>query len=67
MAKRQNPFELKSGGGMLKKVVGMLIVLAVLWLVIRFPDEAAMTVKHASNAALATINGIGTFLRDVIG
>jgi hypothetical protein len=67
MAKRQNPFELKSGGGALKKVVSVLIVLAALWLVVKFPGEAATTVKHTSNAAMATINGIGTFLRDVIG
>lgn len=65
MAKSQNPFEFKTGGGLLKKVMGVLIGLAVLCLVVKSPAEAAAFVTGVFRLIGQVIDGISAFLGQV--
>lgn len=72
MARRQSPFDLsslgtKTGGGLIRKVVGVLAVVAGLWLVVKFPADTASVVEHVVQVLTTVINGIGTFLHHLLG
>jgi hypothetical protein len=60
-------FGVKTGGGLLRRVVGILAVLAGLWLVVKFPADAASVVEHVVQVLTAIINGVGTFLHRLLG
>ncbi|MEV6876947.1 hypothetical protein [Amycolatopsis sp. NPDC051128] len=59
----KNPFNLKTGGGILKKVVGAVIVLAVLALVIKHPHDAAGMVNTAKDQGDGVIDSVVEFFR----
>lgn len=65
MAKSQNPFEFKTGGGLFKKVVGVLIGLAVLCLVVKSPTDAAAFVTGVFHLVGQVVDGISAFLGQV--
>lgn len=60
MAKNAIP-GFKTGGGMLSKVVGTAVVLAVLVIVVKHPSDAADFVK----TVFGWIDQIATFLREL--
>ncbi|HYQ66176.1 hypothetical protein [Actinophytocola sp.] len=64
MAKQTFP-QLKQGGGILRKVIGSALLVAVLVLVVRYPADAASGVKAAWAAAGSLVDGLVTFLRSV--
>lgn len=66
MAKNTFP-GLKTGGGVLSKVVSTLIAVAVLTVVVKHPTEAAGLVTGVAHAASSAIDGLSTFLQHLIG
>jgi hypothetical protein len=62
MAKNSIP-GLKTGGGVVSKVVGTAVVLAILTIVVKHPGDAADFVK----TVFGWIDQIATFLRELGG
>lgn len=60
----KNPF-IKSGGGIVKKLVMIVIVLAVLALVIKHPLDAAGMVNSATDKGGGVIDSVAQFFRDL--
>jgi hypothetical protein len=58
---------MRTGGGVLGKVVWLLIGLAVLTLIIRYPSEAAGWVSGGFHLAGGAVSGIAAFLRNLAG
>ncbi len=61
----KSPFPMKTGSGLLPKVVGTLIAAAVLTLVIKHPANAAAFVTGLFHLAAQAVDGISTFLGQV--
>ena len=66
MAKQQFPM-MKSGGGALSKLVGVLLMLAVLTLVVKHPAESAHWFSGALSTLGTAVEGLATFLQQVLG
>lgn len=62
----KNALPMKTGGA-LGKVIGLLVVCAVLALVIKHPSDAATWVTGAFRWLGTVIDGISAFLRAVFG
>ncbi|WP_344861975.1 hypothetical protein [Amycolatopsis ultiminotia] len=62
MAKQQFP-GLKSGSGLLSKVIVGALALAVLVLVVKYPSDAASWAQGVGSVAADTIDGLVTFFR----
>lgn len=54
-------------GGMLGKLIGALVALAVLTLVVKHPSDAADWVTGLFHMLGRAIDGISAFLHDVLG
>jgi len=54
-------------GGAAGRVVGLLVLCAVLALVIKHPSDAATWVTSAFRWLGAVVDGISAFLREVLG
>lgn len=63
----KNAFPMKTGGGVLGKVVGLLVALAVLALVVKHPSDAATWVTSAFHLFGGMIDGVSAFLKEVLG
>ncbi|HEX5403977.1 MAG TPA: hypothetical protein VFX16_16955 [Pseudonocardiaceae bacterium] len=63
----KNMLPMKSGGGLLSKMVTILIALAVLALVVQHPSDAATWVVSVVRLLGRVIAGISTFLRSMLG
>jgi hypothetical protein len=61
----KNPFNIKTGGGVLKKVVVVLVVLAALALVIKHPHDAAGMVGAATDKGGGIVDSVAQFFRDL--
>ncbi|QRP47410.1 hypothetical protein [Amycolatopsis sp. FDAARGOS 1241] len=64
MAKSVLP-NFKSGGGLIKKAIGVVILLAVLALVIRHPHDAAGMVNSAKDQGGGVIDSVAKFFQDL--
>lgn len=64
---RNSMLPMKTGSGLLGKIVGGLIALAVLTLVIKYPAEAASWVTSLFQWAGSAVDGISTFLAHLGG
>ena len=64
---RNSMLPMKTGGGILSKVIGALVALAVLTLVVKYPTEAAHSVGSLMHLAGRFIDGVAAFLRDLLG
>lgn len=58
---------LKTGGGMLSKVIGTAVVLAILVMVVKHPTDAASFAKTIFSGLGAVIDGLVSFFRSLIG
>jgi hypothetical protein len=54
-----------NGGGVLPKVIGSFVALAVLGMVVKHPSEAATWAKALISGAGTVIDGIASFIRQV--
>jgi hypothetical protein len=63
MARNMQP--MKSGGGLMSKLVGLLIGLAVLMLVIKYPGDAAGWVTGAAHLLTNIVTGLVAFFRQL--
>ncbi|WP_410580291.1 hypothetical protein [Amycolatopsis sp. lyj-108] len=65
MSRKSTPqlLSMKSGGGMVKKVLLGLVVLAVIVMVIKFPGDSAELVSDARDNGESVIDGLATFFR----
>jgi hypothetical protein len=54
-------------GGALGKVIGLVVLCAVLAIVIKHPSDAAIWVTSAFRWLGTVIDGISAFLREVLG
>lgn len=61
----KNPFGIKTSGGVLKKAVVVLAVLAALALVINHPHDAAGMVHTAKDEGEGIIDSVAQFFRDL--
>lgn len=61
----KNPFNIKTGGGVLKKVIVVLVALAVLALVIKHPHDAAGMVNTATDKGGGLVDSVAEFFRDL--
>lgn len=66
MAKNTIP-GLKTGGGILSKVIGTVVVLAILVAVVKYPNDAASLVKTVFAGLGTLIDGLVGFFRALIG
>ncbi|MFI5584558.1 hypothetical protein ACIA5G_05970 [Amycolatopsis sp. NPDC051758] len=60
----KNPFNIKTGGSVVKKLIILVAVFALLALVIKHPHDAADMVNGAVDSGGGIIDGVATFLRD---
>jgi hypothetical protein len=67
MAMPKNVFPMETGGGVLRKVAGVLVALAVLALVVKHPNDAATWVSSVFRMLGGMVDGISEFLREVLG
>ncbi|OXM70728.1 MULTISPECIES: hypothetical protein [Amycolatopsis] len=66
MGKKSNMIPLpSSGGSILPKLIGGLVILATLAIVIKRPSDAATWVRAAIGSATDAIDGVATFFRQV--
>ncbi|MGO1055740.1 hypothetical protein [Crossiella sp. CA198] len=56
---------MKTGGGLLPKLLGLLVLVAVLVLVVKHPNDSANWVSSVASGIGDVIDGIATFLRSV--
>ncbi|MFI0470924.1 hypothetical protein ACH347_43270 [Saccharopolyspora sp. 5N102] len=59
--KSMMPFPV-SGGGAAKKVLGLLVLVAVVVLVVKRPAESAQWAKDAWSVAMSAVDSVATFL-----
>lgn len=64
MAKQMFP-QLKSGGGLLRKLVVLAVLITVVVLVARYPTDAAAWARSAGHAIGAFVDGLVTFVRSL--
>jgi hypothetical protein len=67
MTKQQSMFPMKTGGGLLSKIVWLVVVLAVLMLIIHNPSEAAGWASGLFHLGGQIVNGLAAFLRNLFG
>lgn len=58
---------LKTGGGMLSKVIGTAVVLAILVIVVKHPTDAATFAKTIFSVLGTVIDGFVSFFRSLMG
>jgi hypothetical protein len=66
MAKSNFPV-MKSGGGMLGKAIGLVVGLAIIVLIVKYPADSASWASGAAHGVGAVIDGVVTFLRALFG
>ncbi|WP_410619402.1 hypothetical protein [Amycolatopsis sp. cmx-8-4] len=66
MAKNNFPM-MKSGGGLLSKAVGLVVTLAIIVLIVKYPADSASWASGAAHGAGAVIDGVVQFLRALFG
>lgn len=66
MARNQFPM-MRSGGGIVSKLVGLGVLAAVLTLIVKYPGDAAGWLSGGLDAAGDVIDGIVNFLRVAFG
>ncbi|MEU6263901.1 hypothetical protein [Saccharopolyspora shandongensis] len=67
MAKNSFPMMQTGGNGTLGKVIRILVVVALVVLVVKFPADAAAFAKAAFSWAGTAIGGVVTFFRELAG
>jgi hypothetical protein len=58
---------MKTGGGILSKVIGTAIVMAIIVMVIKHPADSASFAKELFGGAGAVIDGFVSFFRSLTG
>jgi hypothetical protein len=58
---------LKTGGGIMSKVIGTAVTLAILVIVVKHPTDAASFAKSIFSALGAVIDGLVSFFRSLMG
>ena len=66
MAKNSFPM-MKSGGGIMSKLIGIGIAIALVTLVVKYPSDAASWVSSGLHGAGAVIEGFVDFARALFG
>lgn len=64
---RNNMLPMKTGGGLLGKVIGAVVLLAVLSLVIKHPADAAGWITGVWHVGSRVVDGLSTFLQTLFG
>jgi hypothetical protein len=58
---------MKTGGGVLGKLIGTLIVLAVITLIVKHPTDSATWLTSIFHMLGQAVDGIAGFLHDLFG
>ncbi|RSM34660.1 hypothetical protein DMA12_47465 [Amycolatopsis balhimycina DSM 5908] len=66
MAKSNFPV-MKSGSGLLGKAIGLVVGLAIIVLIVKYPADSASWVSGAIRGVGAVIDGVVKFLRALFG
>ncbi|MFJ8912313.1 hypothetical protein [Amycolatopsis sp. NPDC102389] len=65
MASKNNPFNIKTGGGILKKLIITAVVIALVVMVIKAPGESAGIATDALDGGGDVIDSLITFFRSI--
>lgn len=65
MSSKNNPFNFKTGGGILKKLVIAAVVVTLIVMVIKAPGESAGVANDALDGGGDVIDSLITFFRSV--
>jgi hypothetical protein len=63
----KSPFPMKTGSGILPKLIVTLVVIAILTMVVKNPAGTAAWVTGLAHATGAAIDGLSSFLQHIIG
>jgi hypothetical protein len=63
MAKKNNMVPVPTGGGVLPKLIGIAVTLALLVFVVKHPADAASGLKALIDAVGGIVDGIATFFQ----
>lgn len=63
----KSPFPMKTGSGFLAKLIVSLVLIAVLTMVIKNPAGTAAWVTGLVHAIGTAIDGLSSFLQDIVG
>ena len=66
MAKNNFPV-MKGGSGLLGKAIGLIVGLAIVVLIVKYPADSASWASGAAHGVGAVIDGVVTFLRALFG
>ncbi|MEU0790344.1 hypothetical protein ABZ342_09755 [Amycolatopsis sp. NPDC005961] len=66
MAKSNFPV-MKSGSGLVGKAIGLIVGLAIIVLIVKYPTDSASWASGAAHGIGAVIDGVVTFLRALFG
>lgn len=66
MARNQMPM-MRTGGGVLGKLVGAVVTIAILAFVVKHPSDAAQWVSGAANLLGNVVDGLAAFLSHLHG
>jgi len=58
---------MKTGSGMMSKVIGIAVVLAILVIVVKHPTDAASFAKTLFSGLGAVVDGFVSFFRSLMG
>ena len=65
MAKRGTQIPMSTGGGPMRKIVGLAVVIALLVIVVKHPAEAASTATSVAGFLGGVIDGLWSFLQQL--
>lgn len=65
MAKRGPQIPMPVGGGSLRKIIGLAVVIALLVIVVKQPAEAAATATSVARFVGSVIDGLWSFVRQL--
>ncbi|MEU4254178.1 hypothetical protein AB0F15_42980 [Amycolatopsis sp. NPDC026612] len=66
MAKNNFPV-MKSGGGLVGKAIGLVVGLAIVVLIVKYPADSASWASGAAHGVGVVIDGVVQFLRALFG
>lgn len=65
MAKRGTQIPIPTGGGLLRKIIGLAVVIALLVIVIKHPADAAAAATSAARFVGSVIDGLWSFVQQL--
>lgn len=65
MAKRSTQIPIPTGGGVLRKIVGLAVAIALLVIVVKHPADAAAAATRVASFLIGVIEGVWSFFQQL--